>query len=82
MNKQSLFVSRQELIEFAGAVHRKNICDFLKKRGIPHDLNRRQEIVVLREVIVAHLSGGKKPGIKPNDPKDSKEKTLNFDHLK
>tara|TARA_B100001741_G_C16118220_1_gene398751 strand:- start:184 stop:405 length:222 start_codon:yes stop_codon:yes gene_type:complete len=73
MSQDSIFLSKDELKNFTGAVHRSLICSHLEMRGIPYDLNRNMDVIVLRDEVKNFLSGngGPRGG-------GSKGKKLNF----
>ena len=57
MSQDSIFLSKDELKSFTGAVHRSLICSHLEMRGIPYDLNRNMDVIVLRDEVKSFLSG-------------------------
>lgn len=78
MDQDSIFLSKKELEFFTGAIHRSHICAHLEMRGICYDLNRKMEVIVLREEVKKFLSSnGATPrsGLKGVGPK---VKRLNF----
>ena len=56
MRQDLLFLSKEELRQFTGTVHRKLICQYLDERGIGYDLNRKLDVVVLRDSVRSFLS--------------------------
>ena len=81
MSQDSIFLSKDELKSFTGAVRRSLICSHLEMRGIPYDLNRKLDVVVLREEVKNFLSGNGGSGGPPKGgPRcgGSKGKKLNF----
>jgi hypothetical protein len=59
MRQDSLFLSKEELRQFTGTVHRKLICAYLDARGIRYDLNRKLDVIVLRDAVKHFLSPGR-----------------------
>ncbi|MBA55335.1 MAG: hypothetical protein CMK89_12845 [Pseudomonadales bacterium] len=73
MSQDSIFLSKDELKSFTGAVHRSLICSHLEMRGIPYDLNRNMDVIVLRDEVKNFLSGNGVPR-----GRSRKGKKLNF----
>lgn len=78
MDQDAIFLSRKELEFFTGAIHRSHICAHLEMRGICYDLNRKMEVIVLREEVKRFLSGNGGPSRNGLKGGGSKGKRLNF----
>ena len=55
MRQDSLFLSKDELRQFTGTAHRKLMCEYLDKRNIRYEMNRKLEIIVLRESVESFI---------------------------